>query len=67
MTETTQPRKRGPRDVILVILAAGLMISPSYLGSLAVSRFKITISIAAVISLLMFVVGAFLLARLLRD
>jgi len=43
------------------------MILPSYLGSLAVSRFNITVSIAAVVSLLMFVAGAFLLARLLRD
>jgi len=67
MAETAQPKKRGPRDVILVILAAGLMILPSYLGSLAVSRFNITVSIAAVVSLLMFVAGAFLLARLLRD
>ena len=69
MAEKTQPqpRKRGVRDAVIALLAAALIISPSYLASVMVSQLKIDISIVAVMSLAIFLVGVFLLVRLLKD
>ena len=69
MAEKTQaqPRKRGVRDAVIALLAAALIISPSYLASVMVAQLKIDISIAAVMSLAIFLVGVFLLVRLLKD
>lgn len=69
MAEKTQaqPRKRGVRDAVIALLAAALIIGPSYLASIMESRLKIDISIVAVMSLAIFLVGVFLLVRLLKD
>jgi hypothetical protein len=69
MAEKTQaqPRKRGVRDAVIGLLAAALIIGPSYLASIMESRLKIDISIVAVMSLAIFLVGVFLLVRLLKD
>jgi len=69
MAEKTQaqPRKRGVRDAVIGLLAAALIIGPSYLASIMESRLKIDISIVAVMSLAFFLVGVFLLVRLLKD
>lgn len=69
MAEKTQaqPRKRGVRDAVVALVAAALIISPSYLASVMVSQLKIDISIVAVMSLAIFLVGVFLLVRLLKD
>jgi hypothetical protein len=69
MAEKTQaqPRKRGVRDAVIALLAAALIIGPSYLASIMESRLKIDISIVAVMSLAFFLVGVFLLVRLLKD
>jgi len=69
MAEKTQaqPRKRGVRDAVIALLAAALIISPSYLASVMVAQLKIDISIVAVMSLAIFLVGVFLLVRLLKD
>jgi len=69
MAEKTQaqPRKRGVRDAVIALLAAALIIAPSYLASIMESQLKIDISIVAVMSLAIFLVGVFLLVRLLKD
>jgi hypothetical protein len=69
MAEKTQaqPRKRGVRDAVIALLAAALIMAPSYLASIMESRLKIDISIVAVMSLAIFLVGVFLLVRLLKD
>jgi len=54
------------RDVAVALAAAMLMMSPSYLASIAMHRLNIEISVVAIMSLALFLVGAFLLARLLR-
>ena len=68
MAEKTQaqPRKRGVRDAVVMLLAAALIMSPSYLASVMASRLGIEISIVAVAALAIFLVGVFLLVRVLR-
>jgi hypothetical protein len=53
--------------VVLAILAAGLIMGPSYLASVMSSRLKVEISILAIMSLAIFLVGVFLLVKLLKD
>jgi hypothetical protein len=69
MAEKTQaqPRKRGVRGAVVALLAAALIIAPSYLAGIMESQLKIDISIVAVMSLAIFLVGVFLLVRLLKD
>ncbi len=69
MAQTTQTNtgRRGVRSVLLALLAAALVMSPSYLATEMVSRLKLDVSIVAVISLAVFLIGVFLLVRLLRD
>jgi hypothetical protein len=63
----SQPRKRGVRDVIVGILSAAMIMSPAYLAEILMSRLRIEISLAAIVSLGIFLVGVFLLVRLLKD
>jgi len=63
----SQPRKRGVRDVIIGILSAAMIMSPAYLAEILMSRLRIEISLAAIVSLGIFLVGVFLLVRLLKD
>jgi hypothetical protein len=67
LAEQTQPRKRGVRDVIIGVVSAAMIMSPSYLADILMSRAKVAISIAAVVALAVFLVGVFLMIRLLKD
>ena len=52
----------------MVALVSVIMImSPSYLADVMMSKLKIPISVAAIFALAVFLVGIFLLIRLLRD
>jgi hypothetical protein len=62
-----QPRKRGMRDVAIVMAAAALIMIPSYVGRVELDRLKVPISIVAVTSLGLFLVGVFLLTKVLKD
>jgi ABC-type Mn2+/Zn2+ transport system permease subunit len=62
-----QKRKRGMRDVVMAILAAAMIVTPSYISYIMTGRFKVEISIAAVFSIIVFLIGVFLLVRLLKD
>jgi hypothetical protein len=55
------------RDVIMVLVAAALIVSPSYLSSIILHHLKLDISIVVVIALALFLVGVFLLVTVLRD
>jgi len=55
------------RDVAIVILAAALVMIPSFVGRIELNRLKIPVSIAAITALALFLVGIFLLTRTLKD
>jgi len=67
VSEKAQPRKRGVRDVGIVIVAAALVMIPSFVGRIELNRVKLPISVTAVTALLLFLVGVFLLMKVLKD
>ncbi len=67
MAENKVQRKRGMRDVLLAVVAAVLIMSPSYLSRIVIHRVNIDVSILAVMSLALFLVGVFVLLKVLRD
>jgi len=67
MKEPMSKNKRGFLDVIMVVVAAALVISPAYVGGYLLSHGKLSISLVAIVSLAMFLVGAFLIVKLLRE
>jgi uncharacterized membrane protein len=62
-----KPMKRGLVSVVLVVLAAALIISPAYVGGYLQSHGRLGIGSTALLSLAMFLVGAFLLIRILKE
>ena len=66
MTEQ-KTKKRGIVMVVLVVLAAALIIAPAYLGGYLQSHGRLGIGSIALLSLAMFLVGAFLLIILLKE
>ena len=67
MVEQEPEKKRGFRDVLLVLIAAVLIISPSYLSLFVLHRLKLDISLVAVMALALFLVGAFLLVKVVKE
>jgi len=67
LVEQEPEKKRGFRDVLLVLVAAALIMSPSYLSLVLLHRLKLDISIVAVVALALFLVGAFLLVKVVRE
>ena len=65
--EQEPEKKRGFRDVLLVLVAAALIMSPSYLSLVLLHRLKLDISLVAVVALALFLVGAFLLVKVVRE
>jgi len=59
--------KRGIINIVMIVVAAGLIISPSYVGGYLLSHGKLSISVVALVSLAMFLVGAFLIVKLLKE
>jgi hypothetical protein len=49
------------------VVSAFMIMSPSYLANILIDNLKIPMSAAAIFALGVFVVGIFLLIRLLRD
>jgi hypothetical protein len=52
---------------MVAVVSAAMIMSPSYLADILLSRLKVPISVAAIFALAVFLVGIFLLIRLLRD
>jgi len=67
LVEQEPEKKRGFRDVLLVLIAAVLIISPSYLSLFVLHRLKLDISLVAVMALALFLVGAFLLVKVVKE
>jgi len=59
--------KRGHLGVLLITVAAILIISPAYIAGYLQSHNRLSISIIALVSLAMFLVGAFLIVYLLKE
>jgi ABC-type Mn2+/Zn2+ transport system permease subunit len=55
------------RDVVVAIISAAMIVTPSYVAYIMTGRFRIEISITAVLAIAMFLVGVFLMIRLLKD
>lgn len=62
-----QPRKRGFNDAMVALVSVVMVMSPSYLADMLMSRLKVPVAGAAIFALAVFLVGIFLLIRLLRD
>jgi hypothetical protein len=60
-------KKRGFRDVFLVLIAAALIMSPSYMSLVALNRLKVGVSIVALMALALFLVGAVLLVKVVKE
>ncbi len=67
MAEKQPRRKRSPLDVALIIIAAGLVMSPSYLAGIVLRRLNLDISIVAIMSLTLFLIGVLVLWKVFRD
>jgi len=67
MTQITPANKRGHLGVLLVTIAAILIIAPAYVAGYSVSHRRLSISLAALLSLGMFLIGAFLIIRILKE
>lgn len=55
------------RQVVMAVLGAALVISPSFLARILVDHTKIGIGTIAVMSLALFLVGAYLIVTLLKE
>jgi hypothetical protein len=55
------------RHVVMAIAGAALVISPSFLASIMVSRGRMGIGTVAIVSLALFLVGAYLLVTLFKE
>lgn len=58
---------RGLLNVALILVAATLTVLPSYIAYYLTRHTKLSISIAAVVALAMFLVGAYLIINLLKE
>ena len=67
MAEPQPAKKPGFISALMIVVAAALMISPSYVGGYLLGRGRLSISLVALLSLAMFLVGAFLMLKLLKD
>ena len=64
---TTEVKQTKLRQAFLVIVAAALMFSPTFIARIVDHRLGADISIVAVMSLALFLVGTFLLLKVLKS
>ena len=62
-----QSRKSEIEKVLLVLVAAVLIFSPSFISRIILHRSNLDISVVAVIALALFLVGVFVLLRVIKD
>ena len=67
MTEPKPEKRREFLNVIVIVVAAALIISPSYIGGYLLSHGKLSVTPVALMSLAMFLVGAFLIVKILKE
>jgi hypothetical protein len=62
-----QASKAGVGKVLLVLVAAVLIFSPSFISRMILHRSNLDISVVAVVALVLFLVGVFLLLKVIKD
>ena len=67
MTEPIPVKRRGHLAILLITVAAVLIISPAYVAGYLAERGRLSMSIIALLSFAMFLVGAFLIVKLLKE
>ena len=67
LAEKSSWKERGLLKVILILVAAALIVLPSYIGYYLMRHARLSISVVAIISLVLFLVGAYLLVNLLKE
>jgi hypothetical protein len=67
LSENAEPKKRGMMHVLAALLGGALVMSPSYLADIMLNRLKLHIAEVAVISLVLFLVGIYLVVKLVKD
>jgi hypothetical protein len=67
LAEKPSRKESGLRKAILILAAAALVVSPSYIAYYLMRHGGLSVSIAAIVALVMFVVGAFLIVTLLKE
>jgi hypothetical protein len=64
---TSQRKKSGIRESIVVIVAVVLMFSPTFIAARLYHRLGADISIIAIMALAIFIVGTFILLTVVRE
>ena len=64
---TEQTKQRGVRDALLVVVAAALMFSPTFIARSAYHRIGGDISVIAIMALAIFLVGTFIFLKIVRE
>ena len=64
---TDQTKQRGVRDALLVVVAAALMFSPTFIARSAYHRIGGDISVIAIMALAIFLVGTFILLKIVKE
>jgi len=67
LSEKSESKKRGMIHVTFAVVAVALIMSPSYLADIMLKRLKLPIAAVAVISLALFIIGVYLVVRLVKD
>jgi len=62
-----QAGKAGVGKVLLVLVAAVLIFSPSFISRMILHRSNLDISVVAVVALVLFLVGVFLLLKVVKE
>jgi len=64
---TDLTKDRGIRNTLLVIVAAALMFAPTFIARTVYHRLGADISVIALMALAIFLVGTFMLLRVVKD
>jgi len=62
-----QVGKAGVGKVLLVLVAALLIFSPSFISRIILHRSNLDIAVVAVVALVLFLVGVFLLLKVVKE
>ncbi|HUO41821.1 MAG TPA: hypothetical protein VMU35_02515 [Methylomirabilota bacterium] len=64
---TDLTKQQGIRDALLVVIAAALMFSPTFIARMVYHRLGADISIIALMALAIFLIGTFMLLKVAKD
>ena len=64
---TDLTKDRGIRNTLLVIVAAALMFTPTFIARTVYHRLGADISVIALVALAIFLIGTFILLRVVKN